>query len=149
MATEIPVARPLVQVKARRRIALPWWTPQAWGAIGTVALSLGITCWWLTQDHTIPIYDAGRHLSFAFYAFEELEAGHIVHALSLSIPYPPFAYMVGDLGILFGGIDVAPPIIAENFVFVPLLALGCYHVACMAFNRTPACSRSSSRSAHR
>lgn len=137
MATGIPVARSLPHIRPRRRhIALPWWTAQAWGAIGIVALSLGITCWWLTQDHTIPIYDAGRHLSFAFYAFEELKAGHIVHALTLSEPYPPLAYVVGDLGILVGGIDVAPPIVAENLVFVPLLALGCYHVARMAFDRT-------------
>jgi 4-amino-4-deoxy-L-arabinose transferase-like glycosyltransferase len=137
MASGIPMARSLVRVKPRRRhLALPWWTAQAWGSIGVVALSLGITCWWLTQDHTIPIYDAGRHLSFAFYAFEELKAGHIVHALTLSVPYPPLAYVVGDLGILVGGIDVAPPIVAENLVFVPLLALGCYHVARMAFDRT-------------
>ena len=43
---------------------------------------------------------------------------------------------MGDLGIVVGGINVAPPIIAENFVFVPLLALGCYHVGRLAFDRT-------------
>jgi len=136
MATEIPMAGSFVRAESGRRVALPWWTVQAWGAIGTVALSLGITCWWLTQDHSIPIFDAGRHLSFAFYMYEELGAGHFVHALTLSIPYPPFAYLVGDVGILLGGFDVAPPIIAENLVFVPLLALGCYHVGRMAFDRT-------------
>ena len=137
MAAEIPITGSPVPAKpSLRRAAVPSWTPQAWGAIATVALVLGVNCWWLTKNSSIPVNDAGRHLGFAFYAFEELEAGHIVHALTLSIPYPPFAYMVGDLGILFGGIAVAPPIIAENFVFVPLLALGCYHVARMAFNRT-------------
>ena len=112
------------------------WTLQAWGAIGATALFLGITCWWLTQDRSIPIFDAGRHLSFAFYTFEELSAGHFVHALTLSNAYPPLADLVGDVGILFGGINVAPPILAENFVFVPLLALGCYHVGRIAFDRT-------------
>jgi len=51
----------------RRSIALPLWTAQAWGAIGITALFLGISCWWLTQDHSIPVFDAGRHLSFTFY----------------------------------------------------------------------------------
>jgi len=130
------MAGPMLRVKPWRRTALPWWTAQAWGAIGVTALFLGITFWWLTQDRSIPIFDAGRHLSFAFLILEELRAGHLEHALTLSIPYPPFAYLVGDIGILFGGIAVAPPIIAENLVFVPLLALGCYHVARLAFNRT-------------
>ncbi len=130
------MAGSLARAKPARRVALPWWTAQAWGAIGVVALTLGITFWWLTQDHTIPIFDAGRHLGIAFYLYEELRAGHFTHALTLSIPYPPFAYLVGDIGILLGGIDVAPPILAENLVFVPLLALGCYQVGRMAFNRT-------------
>jgi hypothetical protein len=136
MATGIRTAGPTPRVGPRRGVAPRRWTAQAWGAIGSVALFLAITCWWLSQDHSIPIFDAGRHLFSAFYAYEALAAGHIVHALTLASPYPPLAYMVGDLGISLGGIDVAPPIIAENFVFVPLLALGCYHVGRMAFDRT-------------
>jgi hypothetical protein len=100
------------------------------------ALFLGITCWWLTQDRSIPIFDAGLHLTGAFYIYRSLSAGHIVHALTLTVPYPPVAYLVGDVGILIGGIGIAPPIIAENFVFVPLLALGCYQVGRLAFGRT-------------
>lgn len=123
-------------VKAWPSVASHRWTAQAWGAIGTVALFVGITCWWLTQDRSVPIYDAGKHLSFAFYVFEELRGLHIVGALTRAYPYPPLVYLVGDLGILFGGINVAPPVVAENLVFVPLLALGCYHVGRMAFDRT-------------
>ncbi len=122
--------------KSWRRVARPPWTAPAWGAIGATALFLAITCWWLTQDRSIPIFDAGLRLTGAFYVFEELGAGHVVHALTLTAPYPPVAFLVGDLGSLFGGVNVAPPIIAENFVFVPLLALGCYHVGRIAFNRT-------------
>ena len=48
-------------------------------------------------------------------------------------PYPPLTYLVGALGILFGGVGVAPPIIALNVVFVLLLALGCYNVGRLAF----------------
>jgi hypothetical protein len=136
VATGIPIDRSAQRTEPWRRIALPWWTAQAWGAIGITTLFLAITCWWLTQDRSIPIYDAGLHLSLAFAAYRDLSDGRILDALTLSIPYPPFAYLIGDLGIAFGGIDVAPPIIAENFVFVPLLALGCYHVGRLAFDRT-------------
>src|ERR1700686_443732 len=136
MATRMPIAESLVWVRFRRHIAFPGWTAQAWGAIGTTALFLGITCWWLTQDSSIPIFDAGQHLTDAFYVFDELAAGHTAGALTLTAPYPPFAFLVGDLGVLFGGMNVAPPVIAENFVFVPLLALGCYHIGRLAFDRT-------------
>jgi 4-amino-4-deoxy-L-arabinose transferase-like glycosyltransferase len=136
VATSSGTAGSVAAVKPWQRAAAPRWSAQAWGAIGAVALFIGITCWWLTQDRSIPIYDAGKHLSFAFYVYEELRAEHITRALTLAYPYPPFVYLVGDLGILFGGINVAPPVVAENLVFVPLLALGCYQVGRMAFDRT-------------
>jgi 4-amino-4-deoxy-L-arabinose transferase-like glycosyltransferase len=136
MATEVPAASALLRVRSSRRVALPWWTAPAWGAIAITTLFIAITCWWLTQDRSIPVFDAGRHLSFAFYIFEYLSSGDVGRALTRSYPYPPFTYLVGDLGILIGGIDVAPPIVAENLVFVPLLALGCYQVGRMAFGRT-------------
>ncbi len=96
-------------------------------------LYLGITCWWLTQDRSIPVFDAGLHLQYVLGVHEELAAGHLGGALTRSIPYPPFVYLIGALGMTIGGIGVAPPIIAENFVFIPLLALGCYHVGRRAF----------------
>ncbi|HTW40909.1 MAG TPA: glycosyltransferase family 39 protein [Solirubrobacteraceae bacterium] len=136
MSVQMPTAGTLPRLGSSQRIALPQWTTQAWGAIGIATLFIGITCWWLTQDRSIPVYDAGRHLSFAFYVFEYLRSGDIGRALTRSYPYPPLTYLVGDLGILFGGINVAPPIIAENLVFVPLLTLGCYRVGRIAFGRT-------------
>jgi 4-amino-4-deoxy-L-arabinose transferase-like glycosyltransferase len=102
-------------------------------SITAVALFLGITFWWLTQDRSIPIFDAGLHLSLTLDVYENLRAGHVGTALTLSIPYPPFAYLVGALGVWIGGLGVAPPIIAQNLIFVPLLALGCYHVGRLAF----------------
>jgi Dolichyl-phosphate-mannose-protein mannosyltransferase len=136
MASQVPTFGRSWGARPWRGVGSLRWTGQAWGAIGATTLFLAISCWWLTQDRSIPVFDAGRHLSFAFSSFEALGSGRIVHALTLSSPYPPFAYVVGDLGILLGGIDVAPPIVAENFVFVPLLALGCYHVGRLAFDRT-------------
>jgi 4-amino-4-deoxy-L-arabinose transferase-like glycosyltransferase len=95
---------------------------------------VGVTCFWLSQDRSIPVYDAGIHLSSAISAYEALSSGRLLRALTAaSAPYPPLASLVGVLGVLVGGVDVAPPIIALNVVFVPLLALGCYKVARLAF----------------
>ncbi len=102
-------------------------------SITAVTLFVGITFWWLTQDRSIPIFDAGLHLSLTMDVYKDLRAGHIGTALTLSIPYPPFAYLVGALGVWIGGLGVAPPVIAQNLIFVPLLALGCYHVGRLAF----------------
>lgn len=108
---------------------------EAWLSIAVVVTFLAIALWWLTQDRSIPIFDAGLHLSLTLSVYEQLSLGHVGRALTLSVPYPPFAYLVGVLGLWIGGIGVAPPIVAENLVFVPLLALGCYHVGRLAFGR--------------
>jgi len=109
------------------------WSTEAWCSIAVVVLFIGITCLWLSLDRSIPVFDAGLHLALTFDVYQYLGAGHIGQALTLSYPYPPFSYLVGSLGILIGGMGVDQPIIAENLVFVPLLALGCYNVGRIAF----------------
>jgi 4-amino-4-deoxy-L-arabinose transferase-like glycosyltransferase len=136
MATGASTIGSFARAYARRRVGVPRLTAEAWGSITIVAAFLGITCWWLSQDDSIPVFDAGLHLTGAFYAFDALRAGNLGHAFTLTVPYPPLAYLVGALGIAIGGLAVAPPIVAENLVFVPLLALGCYHVSRIVFNRT-------------
>jgi 4-amino-4-deoxy-L-arabinose transferase-like glycosyltransferase len=112
---------------------LPRWSVDAWMSIAVVALFLGVTFWWLTQDRSIPIFDAGVRLHQAIIVYEYLRSGEVGAALTTTTPYPPFAYLVGVLGMWIGGIGVAPPIIAANLVFVSLLALGCYNVGRLAF----------------
>jgi 4-amino-4-deoxy-L-arabinose transferase-like glycosyltransferase len=109
------------------------WSAAAWGSIVVGALFVAATCWWLSQNHGVPVYDAALHLSFAIEAYEALGSGHLLRAFTGSAPYPPLTHLVGALGIFLGGVDVAPPIIAANLVFVPLLALGCYKVGRLAF----------------
>jgi hypothetical protein len=41
--------------------------------------------------------------------------------------------LLGALGAFVGGVNVSSPIIAENLVFVPLLALGCYRTGRLLF----------------
>jgi len=137
MATEVslpqsPVATLLVEARERA----PRWTAAAWGAIGITTLFLGITFWWLTQDRSIPVFDAGLHLVYVLNVYHALTAGRLHEAFSLTAPYPPLVYLVGSVGIAIGGAGVAPPIIANNLVFVPLLALGCYQVGRRAFGPT-------------
>lgn len=133
MATETRAVRLRVRGMPFARLAALGWPAPAWGAIGVTVLFIGITCWWLSQDHHIPIWDAGLHLDIAFNTYESLGKGHLVGALTTGAPYPPLTYLVGSLGILLGGMAVAPPIIAENIVFVSLLALGCYQIGRRAF----------------
>jgi 4-amino-4-deoxy-L-arabinose transferase-like glycosyltransferase len=134
MATDVSLPRAPVRASPVARIAALGWPAPAWGAIGVTTLFIGITCWWLTQDRSIPIYDAGLHLSLALGVHRELSAGKLLYAVTMTVPYPPFAYLIGALGIMIGGVGVASPIIAENVVFVSLLALGCYQVGRLAFS---------------
>jgi hypothetical protein len=135
MATDISLPRsPVGAALVRARVRAPRWSPEAWGAIGVTALFLVITCWWLTQDRSIPTFDAGFHLSFVQRVYRELSAGHILKAFQVEEPYPPFAYLIGSLGMAIGGVNVDSPIIAENLFFVTLLALGCYQVGKRAFS---------------
>lgn len=134
MASEATAPRVRARATLLARVAELGWPAPAWGAIGVTTLFIGITCWWLAQDRSIPIFDAGLHLSLVLNVHQELAAGNLGNALTLSVPYPPFAYLVGSLGITLGGVGVAPPILAENLVFVTALALGCYKVGRMAFS---------------
>jgi dolichyl-phosphate-mannose-protein mannosyltransferase len=134
MASEVTAPRVRARATPLARLAELGWPAPAWGAIGVTTLFIGITCWWLTRDRSIPIFDAGLHLNLALNVQQELAAGNLGKALTLTVPYPPFAYLIGSLGITIGGVGVAPPIIAENLVFVTLLALGCYKVGRLAFS---------------
>lgn len=124
--------------RARRPIALTVgvtrWTGYAWGAIAVTVAFVAMTCWWLSQDHSIPIYDAGNHLGIAFEFRDMLKAGNFLGPFEAeSSVYPPLGHLVAALGALVGGVNVAAPIIAVNIVFGSLLALGCYRTGRLLF----------------
>jgi 4-amino-4-deoxy-L-arabinose transferase-like glycosyltransferase len=134
VATEVePHNRSLALTLAVARIRRPSWPAPAWGAIGVTALFIGITCWWLSRDHHVPIWDAGLHLDFVFNVHQSLSEGNLGAAFTCTAPYPPFAYLVGSLGVTLGGLGVTPVILTENVFFVSLLALGCYQLGRLAF----------------
>ncbi len=109
------------------------WSGYAWGAIGATAAFVALTCWWLTRDRSIPIYDAGYHLEVAFFFHKIIGSGDLLGPFDYGSPYPPFVFLVGALASFVGGVDVAAPIIGENLVFVPLLTLGCYQTGRLLF----------------
>jgi len=105
----------------------------AWGAVAAAAAYIALTCWWLTQDRSIPIYDAGDHLETALVFHQMLRGGNLLGPFNYESPYPPFALLVGALSAFVGGVNVASPIIGENLVFVSLLTLGCYQTGRLLF----------------
>ncbi len=110
------------------------WSGSAWGAIGATAAFIALTCWWLTQDRSIPIYDAGDHLATALRFHDMLSSGDLLGPFDYESPYPPLVLLVGALGAFVGGVGVAAPTIGENLVFVSLLTLGCYQTGRLLFD---------------
>jgi 4-amino-4-deoxy-L-arabinose transferase-like glycosyltransferase len=98
----------------------------AWGAIAATVAFIAITCWWLTRDRSVPIYDAGYHLLTVAEYHNMLQAGNLLGPITHTIVYPLLGYSVGALAMFVGGVNVASPIIGENVVFVSLMAFGCY-----------------------
>jgi 4-amino-4-deoxy-L-arabinose transferase-like glycosyltransferase len=115
-------------------LRLSRFSPPAWGAIGATFLFIALTCWWLTQDRSIPIYDAGAHLQTAFLFHDMLRSGNLLGPFNYEYPYPPFGTMVGVLATFIGGVNVAAPIIAENIFFISLLSLGVYQTGRLLFD---------------
>jgi hypothetical protein len=116
-------------------VGVPRWSAYAWGAIAATTAFIAITCWWLTQDRSIPIYDAGVQLETALLYHNMLQAGNLLGPFTHTNVYPILGHIVGAVAALIGGVNVASPIIGENLVFVPLLALGCYQTGRLLFGR--------------
>jgi 4-amino-4-deoxy-L-arabinose transferase-like glycosyltransferase len=106
----------------------------AWVTIGATLGFIALTCWWLTQDRSIPIYDAGDHLQVALYFHQLLASGDLLGPLKFTWQYPPLGELVGALAASVGGVNVAAPIIGENVLFVSLLSLGCYQTGRLLFD---------------
>jgi 4-amino-4-deoxy-L-arabinose transferase-like glycosyltransferase len=115
------------------RTGLLRWSGYAWGAIGATVAFIGLTCWWLTQDRSIPIYDVGTQMQTVFEYHRMLQAGDLLGPFTFENVYPILGHMVGAVAALIGGLSVAAPVLGENLVFVPLLALGCYQTGRLLF----------------
>jgi hypothetical protein len=106
------------------------------GVAVLVLAFVAITGWWLAVDSRVPDYDTGRHLGFALDFRDALGAGDLAYPFTAYTQYPPLVHLVGALALLLGPASTNTPIIAQNLVFVPLLALGCYGTGRVAYGRT-------------
>ncbi len=120
---------------AATQLALPRLSVSAWGLIGVTATFVGLTCWWVTQDRSIPIFDAGTQLGTAIQYHDMLRSGDILGPFNHVSQYPPLVHLVGAIAMFLGGVGVATPIIAANLIFVPLLTLGCYKTGELLYGR--------------
>jgi Dolichyl-phosphate-mannose-protein mannosyltransferase len=119
----------LRRVALSRALAVPGrLSGPAWGAVAMAACSIALTCWWLSVDRSVPYNDAAQHLFFAFRYHDQLAAGHVGSVFDAPSFYPPATFLLGAAAAFVAGVHVAVPILAQNLVYVPLLALACYRI---------------------
>jgi 4-amino-4-deoxy-L-arabinose transferase-like glycosyltransferase len=117
-------------------------SPPAALAVGLTALFLALTCWWLSRNRAMPYGDSGYHLLAALEFHDAIARGHWIEPFTLhdvGNVYPPLTPYVGALGMFVGGRTVAAPILTQNLIYVPLLALACYRIGRRAYGALAGC----------
>jgi len=114
--------------------AVPRWARL--GLIGAIGSFLAVSVWWLIADSSVLDWDSGRHVHYTWAMRTAIGEGDLLAPITLDNlnHYPPLMYLVGGIGMTIGGwqsIDSA--MLATTFVFVPLLALGCWGTARLAY----------------
>jgi 4-amino-4-deoxy-L-arabinose transferase-like glycosyltransferase len=108
--------------------------------MGLVALFIALSCWWLASDRALPYGDASFHFGTALEFSDAIAAGHWTAPFTWHFDvYPPLTPFVGALGLLVGGRTPAAPILLQNLVYVPLLALACYQIGKRAYSPLAGC----------
>jgi 4-amino-4-deoxy-L-arabinose transferase-like glycosyltransferase len=129
MATGTQIARrrgPLgIDAAAARRLR---WSGAAWGAAGVTALFVALSAWWLARDDAVPFGGGAQHLFAALLFRRDIVEGHPLTIFEARGYYPPAIRLFGALALLAGGMHVASAVLAQNLVFVPLLALACFGI---------------------
>jgi uncharacterized membrane protein YsdA (DUF1294 family) len=101
----------------------------AWGAVALVVAFVAISGWWLSVDEGVPYNDAAQHLFWALHVRDLFDAGKPEAVFDFPSYYPPATFLLGAAATYVGGVTVAAPILAQNLVYVPLLALACFQIA--------------------
>jgi hypothetical protein len=115
-------------------------SPPATVAIGLTLLFVALSCWWLSRNRAMPYGDAGFHITTALEFHDAIADGRWLAPFTWHHDvYPPLTPIVGALGMLVGGRNPSAPVLAQNLVFLPLLALACYQVARRAYGALAGC----------
>jgi Dolichyl-phosphate-mannose-protein mannosyltransferase len=106
------------------------------GLLGAIGAFLAVTAWWFAADSSILDWDSGRHIKYTWAMRTAIGNGDLLAPITLDNlnHYPPLMYLVGGIGMTIAGwqsIDSA--MVAADLVFVPLLALGCWGAARLAY----------------
>lgn len=109
-------------------------TPEG-GLVALMLLFLGISVWWIAVDTRVVSTDTARHLHVAFTLDTFIQTGEPGSIITHTRVYPPLVHLVGTVATLIGGFGIKGPILAQNLVFMPLLALGCYGTGSVVCNR--------------
>jgi hypothetical protein len=117
------------RVASLRRLLTP-----AVGAGAAVLVFAAISVWWVSVETRVPDFDNGKHLGIAFTYHDAFRDGDLLAPFTEFNTYPPLVHIVGALAALIGGVGVVAPVTAQNLVFMPLLALGCYGAGKVAFD---------------
>ncbi|MEA2155993.1 MAG: hypothetical protein QOE11_2133 [Solirubrobacteraceae bacterium] len=104
------------------------------GVVLVVLVFLAISAWWLATDLRMVNLDNGKHLLIAVRYYQEFVTGRVFMPLTSFEFYPPLVHIVGAISsLLIGRPTIFGSVLAENLVFVPLLACGCYGAARVTF----------------
>jgi hypothetical protein len=112
-------------------VRAPRWSAAAWGAVAVTGLFVVLSCWWLAVDRAVPFGGGAAHLYASFLYLDFVREGDPLRAIEYATYYPPGIRLLGVLTLALGGSSVDGPILAQNLVFVPLLALACYRLGRM------------------
>jgi 4-amino-4-deoxy-L-arabinose transferase-like glycosyltransferase len=104
-------------------------------AAACAGLLVGAAAWWQAVDSQVPDFDSGKHLLITWSYADYLRAGDPTEIFSGFTRYPPLMHLVGALGTLIAGVNVAPPILAVALVFAPLLVASLYRAGVLIGDR--------------
>ena len=113
---------------------VPRWALVCLGA--AIAVFLVTSIWWIAVDTRVLDWDSGRHVFNTWAMRDALLDGDLLAPITLENinHYPPLLYLVGAIGMAFGGWESTDSaMLAMNLVFVPLLALGVWGTARIAY----------------
>jgi 4-amino-4-deoxy-L-arabinose transferase-like glycosyltransferase len=103
---------------------------------GLILARLALAGWWLAVDHSVFDTESSRHLQRLWDGYSLMQHGDPLAFFKAPTEYPPLLYLVASAGALIGGLGIDSAVFAQDLVFVPALAIGCYGAATIAYGRT-------------
>jgi 4-amino-4-deoxy-L-arabinose transferase-like glycosyltransferase len=114
-----------------RRARVPRWSAPAWGAIAIATGFVLLSCWWVLTDRAVPFGSWAANLYASVLYLDFFRHGEPLRAVSFSTYYPPGMRLIGAAVMGVAGENTDRPVLVENVIFVPLLALACYRIGRM------------------